>query len=70
MVKGPSRSKFKDCGKGVQCYKRKEWRRKKRDYPTWDKKDSQGLGSSMTVAESTKEPGDNHYLQGGHLSSG
>ena len=52
------RSKSKDCEKRVQCYKCKKWGRIKRDYPTWDKKDSQGLESSTVVVENTKDPGD------------
>ena len=42
----------------MQCYKCKEWGHIKRDYPTWDKKDSQGLESSTAVARNTEDPGD------------
>ena len=60
-VKGSSsrgRSKSKDCGKGVQYNKCKVWGHIKRDYPTWDKKDSQGLESSTAVTENSEDPGD------------
>ena len=46
------------CRLGAQCYKCKEWGHIKRDCPTCDKKDSQGLESSMTVAENTVDPRD------------
>ena len=52
------RSKSKNCEKKVQSNKCKEWGHTKRDCPTWDKKDSQDLESSMAIAENTEDHGD------------
>ena len=61
-VKGSSshsRSKSRGSGKGVQCYKCKEWGHIKRDCPNRSEKDGQGSDNSTTaVMEDTVNLGD------------